>query len=129
MAVAPAHILILGEDEVLRRVIAINLQRRGYIVRQDSLRPAEHNRSLAATIEFAPSLVIIDVEAPSADGFEKPKLLDQLRTGRSGPVILIVADGPVSNRDLARLGASRTLQKPFAIASFLETVDTLLKTA
>jgi DNA-binding response OmpR family regulator len=76
-------------------------------------------------------LIITDILMPEKDGLE---LIREVRRAAPGTkVIAMSGGGPqfhVRLLDVAdRLGAARTLQKPFAMNAFIDTVNAVLHSA
>jgi DNA-binding response OmpR family regulator len=102
-----AHLLLVDDDDLLRRSLAFNLEKAGYRV------------STAATAEDAllhsqrqrPDLVILDIGLPGMDGLEA---LRQFHERFSVPVIFLTARRREFDQVLGlELGADDYVTKPF----------------
>ncbi len=102
-----AHLLLVDDDDLLRRSLAFNLEKAGYHV------------STAATAEDAllhsqqqrPDLVILDIGLPGMDGLEA---LRQFRERFGAPVIFLTARRREFDQVLGlELGADDYVTKPF----------------
>lgn len=110
-------VLIVEDDASMRALLRDVLERAGHRVIErpdgtDLRAVAEHERFDA---------VILDKEMPGPNGLD---LLSFLRTRRpAAPVILVTAfGGPRVAEEAARRGAYSYLEKPFRVATILDTL-------
>lgn len=105
---AAARILLVEDEDKLRRVIQIQLESAGFDV--DGASSAEQALPLATVAD----LVITDLRLPGMHGVE---LIQQLQArGISAAVIVITAHGSVETAvEAMKLGAADFLQKPFSL--------------
>ena len=119
-----ARILVIDDDELLRRFVVALLERRNYSV--ESVDSGEAGITLAAATDF--DLVITDIVMPGTEGLETIK---QIRRHKPDIKILAVSGGGSSKGDYLhyaeRLGANAALAKPFEPIEFLEVVAALVK--
>ena len=117
-------LLVVDDDESLRRVIEFSLAERGYRVLTASA--AEEGLRLFGSEQV--DAVITDVRMPDMDGIE---LLERLKATRPDvPVVLLTAHGTIGSAvEAMKLGAFDYLTKPFARDHLLATVDKALKIA
>ena len=101
------HILVVDDDESLRRVTQVQLQQAGYEVTT----AAEGNQALALARERTPDLVITDLKMPAMSGLD---LLKRIRTEyRDMIVIVVTAFGTVESAvEAMRAGAYDYITKP-----------------
>jgi DNA-binding response OmpR family regulator len=119
-----ATILLVDDDPLVRRSLALALERIGHRVV-----PAENGLEGASRArDGGIDLAIVDIHMPDMDGLE---LLAQLRaTSATLPVIMM--SGGDQTRDLALLedakllGASAALAKPFSLDELYTLVATVL---
>ncbi len=116
-------ILLVDDDALIREMCQDVLERAGYraVCLQDG-------QSLAASVASnRPSLVLLDIMMPGADGLT---LCRQLRSGPEpfpGPIVMISAKRYEADKRLARqVGANAFLEKPFSEDRLLRTVRDLL---
>ncbi len=116
----PAGRILLVEDEdKLRRVVQLHLESLGYEV--DGAANAEQGLSSAG----AADLVITDLRMPGMDGIQLIKQL-QVRGVRSA-VIVMTAHGSVENAvEAMKLGAADFLQKPFSLDHLTTVVEKVM---
>jgi len=116
------EILIIEDDEALRSVLAIVLRQVGYHVAE-----AENGtRGVELGASLRPQLVITDLVMPDKEGIETIRELRQVQ-----PAVPIIALSGASAAghylDLAaKLGARRTLMKPFKPEVLLLAVNDLI---
>jgi DNA-binding NtrC family response regulator len=110
------RILVVEDEEKLRRVVQLQLQSAGYEV--DQAGSAEDALRL---IDRA-SLVITDLKMPGMDGLQLLSLIR--RQNQHLPVIVITAFGTVENAvEAMKAGAADFLQKPFSLDHLLVVVE------
>lgn len=114
-------ILIIDDDEKLRRVLREYLEEYGHSVRElpDGVNAA--NEVLTQT----PDIVLLDVMMPKVDGFE---VLRSIRSVSGIPVIMLTAKGEDSDRIVGlELGADDYISKPFNPRELLARIRAVLR--
>lgn len=102
------RILVVEDEDKLRRVVQLHLESLGYEV--DGAANAEQGLSLAAPAD----LVITDLRLPGMDGIQMMKQLQS--RGVHAATIVMTAHGSVDNAvEAMKLGAADFLQKPFSL--------------
>lgn len=114
-------ILLVDDDDLLRRSLAYNLGRAGF----RTVTAASGEDALALAQAEAPDLVLLDIGLPGMDGLD---VLRRLRGQSSAPVIFLTA----RRRDLdevlgLELGADDYVTKPFDIDVLLARVRAVLR--
>jgi DNA-binding NtrC family response regulator len=114
-----SRILIVEDEEKLRRVIQLHLQTAGFEV--DTAGSAEQAMSLAPLV----NLVLTDLRLPGMDGLQ---FIQQLQSrGIQAAVIVITAHGSVETAvEAMKLGASDFIQKPFSLDHLTTVVQKAL---
>ena len=104
----PKTILVVDDDESLRRVVEYNLGEEGYRV----VTAADGAAGLRAFQEASVDLVVTDVRMPDMDGLE---LLTRIKAMQPDmPVVVLTAHGTIDSAvEAMRLGAFDYLTKPF----------------
>jgi DNA-binding response OmpR family regulator len=116
-----ADILLIDDDPQIRRLISRILRGAGHTVRE-----ATDGRSgLELFSQAAPALVITDLVMPDKEGIETIK---EIRTKNLSIPILAISGGDTSIflRAAIGLGATASLEKPFAADELLAVVTELL---
>ena len=116
---SPGRILVVEDEDKLRRVVQLELESAGYEV--DGVGSAEQALPLAPQA----NLIITDLRLPGMDGLQ---LIKQLQSrGIAAASIVITAHGSV---DLAveamKLGAADFLQKPFSLDHLTTVVQKVM---
>jgi len=107
------HILLVEDDEALRRSLAAALGAAGYVVSTASF-GAE---ALRLTAEDAFDTVLLDLGLPDMDGKE---VLRTLRRQSEAPVIILSARGLEAEKiDALDLGADDYVEKPVGVGELL----------
>jgi DNA-binding response OmpR family regulator len=120
---ASVHILLVDDDPLLRRSLALNLEEAGY--RASTAASAEDALALAA--RDRPDLVLLDVGLPGMDGLAALRHL-QSRVGV--PVIFVTARRRELDEVLGlELGAEDYVTKPFSLDVLLARIRTVLRRA
>ncbi len=108
-------ILVIEDDEDVRRVIVESLQQAGHTVRAAS----DGDQGLAALEQGMPELVIVDYAMPGMNGAE---VIRRMRR-RAPELPVILATGYADMVEVGRvLGTRSILTKPFDISSLLRAV-------
>ena len=119
----PANrVLIIDDDESLRKVIGYMLEEAGYDV--DRAASAEEGLRLVETRR--PDLVLSDIKMPKRDGIEL--LGDIKRIDASIPVVILTAFASVETAvEAMKRGATDYLTKPISRDDLTLTVEKTLK--
>jgi CheY-like chemotaxis protein len=122
-----AEILIVDDDDDVRRVLARMLTRAGYRART----AADGAAAMGILAEARPDLVITDVYMPEMDGIE---FLLRIREVEPELPIIVVSGGGFASADFvledaSALGADAILSKPFERSVVLDTVRRILEPA
>jgi DNA-binding response OmpR family regulator len=117
----PKHVLIVDDDELLRRSLAFNLERSGY--RVSTAADAEDGLGLARRDH--PDLVLLDISLPGMDGLEA---LRQFQGYVAAPVIFLTARRRELDQVLGlELGADDYVTKPFDFDVLLARIKAVLR--
>lgn len=118
---APALLLVIDDEEQIRRLLRISLKSQGYQVIEAET--AGQGITLAAT--QTPDLIVLDLGLPDADG---KSVLQELRQWSVVPVLVLSVRASESEKvAVLDAGANDYVTKPFGIQEFLARVRNLLR--
>ena len=114
-----ARILVVEDEDKLRRVVQLELESQGYEV--DGATSAEQGLPLATVAD----LILTDLRLPGIDGIQ---FLNELHArGIGAPVVMMTAHGSVETAvEAMKLGAADFLQKPFSLDHLTTVVQRVL---
>jgi CheY-like chemotaxis protein len=119
-----AHVLVVDDEDQMRKLIRLVLQKEGHTVVEAS----NGKKAVQHIQENEIDLVISDVVMPDMDGIE---LIQEIRKAHPKMKILAISgagqEGPGLYLNIAeRLGADAILMKPFAPGQLIEKVSALI---
>ncbi len=116
-------ILLVDDDEAVRKLLSFPLERDGYEV----IQAADGEEALERFDANPIDLVVLDLMLPKLDGLEVCK---QLRARSSVPIIMLTARDDELDKVLGlELGADDYVTKPFSIREFRSRTRALLRRA
>ena len=114
-------ILLVDDEEAVRKVLTFPLERDGYTVVQ----AADGEEALRLFDDGNVDLVVLDIMLPKLDGLE---VCRRLRSTSSVPIIMLTArDDELDKVVGLELGADDYITKPFSIREFRSRVRALLR--
>lgn len=125
-AVGVPAVLLIEDEDALRGGVARYLRREGFIVHEAS----DGSKAVRLLdVVHSVDLVITDINMPEADGLEVIRSLR--RAGMSIPIIAMSGGGIFPKSTLLALagylGATATLQKPFALDELRDLARRMLE--
>jgi two-component system phosphate regulon response regulator OmpR len=121
MSAVPAHLLIVDDDDRIRKLLQKFLIRNGFLV--TAARDAQQARRLLAGLEF--DLIVLDVMMPGEDGVS---LARDLRARTAVPILMLTARGETDQRiEGFEAGADDYLAKPFEPRELLLRIAAILR--
>ncbi|HLV68405.1 MAG TPA: response regulator transcription factor [Polyangiaceae bacterium] len=119
-----AKILIVEDEQDLRRVLEYNLRQSGHEV----LAAGFGHEGLRLAREQRPDLVLLDLMLPDLAGTEVCKQLKEGSGTRGIPVLMVTARGEEIDRVVGfELGADDYVVKPFSVRELLLRVQAVLR--
>lgn len=116
-----ARILVVDDEDRIRRLIKMYLEREEYIV--DEAEDGEIGLSKALENEY--EVILLDVMMPGKDGLEVCK---DIREQKSTPIIMLTAKGEEANRIQGfEVGTDDYIVKPFSPREVVLRVKALLR--
>ena len=117
-----ARLLVVDDEPNIVELLDTSLSYAGFEVRTAT----SGREAVAATAEFTPDLIVLDVMLPDMDGFEVLRLLRG--TGSRIPVLFLTArDGTDDKISGLTLGADDYVTKPFSLGEVLARVRAVLR--
>jgi DNA-binding response OmpR family regulator len=116
-------ILLVDDEDSVRKVLAFPLERDGY----DVIQAADGEEALEKFDAHPVDLVVLDIMLPRLDGLEVCK---RLRAKSAVPIIMLTARDDELDKVIGlELGADDYMTKPFSIREFRSRVRALLRRA
>lgn len=117
------HILVVDDDDLMRRSMAFNLEQAGY--RTSSAANAED--AFVMSRRDVPDLILLDIGLPGIDGLDA---LRHFREQVNAPIIFVTARRRELDEILGlELGADDYITKPFEMSLLLAHVKAVLRRA
>ena len=119
----PTHILVVDDEEQIRRALTSILRSRGYVLDMATT----GQEALLHAIDYPPDLVVLDLGLPDMSGIE---VCRELRTWMSAPILILsVRANEADKIDALDEGADDYLTKPFSAGELLARIRALLRRA
>jgi DNA-binding response OmpR family regulator len=116
-------ILLVDDEDAVRKLLAFPLEKDGY----DVVQAADGEEALALFATHDVDLVVLDIMLPRLDGLEVTK---RLRASSMVPIIMLTARDDELDKVIGlELGADDYITKPFSIREFRSRVRALLRRA
>ncbi|GAB4433215.1 MAG: response regulator transcription factor [Anaerolineae bacterium] len=116
-------ILLVEDDDTLRKTLAYNLAQEGYKVFQSG----DGAEALDLARDNSPDMIVLDVMLPSLDGLSVCRII---RNESDVPIVMLTARGSEVDRIVGlEIGADDYIVKPFSLGEFLARVRAILRRA
>jgi CheY-like chemotaxis protein len=118
------RVLVVDDSEVIRRLIAVNLEFAGLDVQV----AVDGRHCLEAAVDWQPDLITMDINMPGLNGFETASRLRSHPDTARIPIMLLTARTHPSDRAAAeRLGIEAYVTNPFEPDHLVAKVTALLR--
>jgi two-component system KDP operon response regulator KdpE len=124
MTTPDGTLLIVEDDESLRRVVVRHLRAQGFAVEE-----ADSAEAAAAALDggLRPGLVLLDLNLPGDTGWDL--LRGHSYADAGSPPVVVTSATTVSPRRLAEFGCVGYLPKPFPLETLMATIDREMRRA
>ncbi len=121
---SPIRVLVVDDSEVIRSLIAVNLELEGFEV----IQAVDGQDALEKVVDVRPDVVTIDVRMPRLDGFDT---VERLRSDpRTHDLKIAMVSACAQAADLHRgheVGVDAYVTKPFDPSALVRTVRDLVE--
>ena len=119
------NVLLVEDDSSVRRILALQLETRGFAVRT----AADGAEGFRALQEALPDCVVLDLMMPVMDGFELLKRIRSLGRTANLPVLILTASEDEKHRlRTQQYLADAYISKPYELERVVTTINRLAKT-
>src|SRR5438132_7461083 len=120
---AARRILLVEDEDAIRRTLRYNLTREGYIVSEATT----GSEALASARREKPDVILLDLMLPELSGLEVCRIL---RQEMSTPILMLTAKGTELDKVVGlQIGADDYMTKPFSLNELLARISALLRRA
>jgi len=118
------QVLLVEDDESLRRILARHLRSHGYDV--DEAESAEEAERIFAE-GVRPAVVLLDINLPGDNGWDL--LRGPSLAAAGSPPVVISSALTISPRLLAEFGCAGYLPKPYPLETLVATIERVIRPA
>ncbi len=116
-------ILLIEDNEQNRYLLTFLLERHGYKVSS----AADGIRGIEAARESVPSLILLDIQLPTMDGYAVARALRQIDTLRDVPIIAVTSHAMFGDREKAiEAGCTGYIEKPINPGTFVAEMENVM---
>ncbi|WP_090112930.1 response regulator transcription factor [Cohnella sp. OV330] len=121
MMSAGNRILVVDDEERIRRLLRMYLEKEGYVIEEAE----DGETALKLALEEEYDLIVLDLMLPGIDGME---VCSRLRQSKATPVIMLTAKGEEVNRVQGfEAGADDYVVKPFSPREVIFRIKAILR--
>ena len=118
-------LLIVDDEEAIRRLLRINLEDRYEI-----LDTGVSGQALALAMQSKPDAILLDLRMPNYSGFELCRTLKSMSSTQLIPIFIISGEGGANTKLFCEeLGAAAYFQKPVDFAALRASLTSVLRAA
>jgi DNA-binding response OmpR family regulator len=117
----PPQVLLVEDDESLRRILARHLRSHGYDV--DEAESSEEAETILAD-GVRPAVVLLDINLPGDNGWDL--LRGPSLAAAGSPPVVISSALTISPRLLAEFGCAGYLPKPYPLETLVATIERVI---
>lgn len=115
------HILVVDDEERIRRLLRMYLEKEGYVIEEAE----DGETALRKALQSDFDLIVLDLMLPGIDGIE---VCTRLRQSKATPVIMLTAKGEEINRVQGfEVGADDYVVKPFSPREVIFRIKAILR--
>lgn len=116
-------ILVVDDSITVRKLISGKLEKSGHAV----LCASDGEEAIKALDQFAPDLVLLDIEMPKLDGYQVCKLIRGRASTKDVPVIMISGKDGFFDKVRGKMaGATDHISKPFGPETLMKALENYL---
>ena len=118
---AAAQLLLVEDDESLRRIVARHLRGQGFLVDEQ---PSAEDAVRVLNAGLRPAVVVLDLNLPGDTGWDL--LRGPALAAAGSPPVVIASATTVSPKRLAEFQVAGYLPKPFPLETLVATLERLI---
>ncbi|HEX7705940.1 MAG TPA: response regulator [Thermoanaerobaculia bacterium] len=116
----PRTVLLIEDNEQNRYLATFLLEKHGFGV----VPAVDGPRGIEAAQTFAPTLILLDIQLPSMDGYSVARALRELDTLRETPIVAVTSYAMVGDREKAlAAGCDGYIEKPINPETFIAEIE------
>jgi two-component system cell cycle response regulator DivK len=113
-------ILLIEDNEQNAYLVKVLLEPQGYEV----IRAADGMRGLELARTFVPTLILLDIQLPTMDGYTVARTLREMEELRNTPIIAVTSYAMLGDREKAlEAGCTGYIEKPIDPETFVTEVE------
>jgi two-component system, cell cycle response regulator DivK len=117
-------ILIVEDNDLNMKLFHDLLEVHGY----ETFQTKDGREALGLARDHKPDLILMDIQLPEVSGLEVTKWIKEDETLKSIPVIAVTAFAMKGDEEKIRSGGCEAyIAKPISVATFLETIEKVLR--
>jgi len=117
------RILVVDDEESIRRIIALHLKKGGY----ETIMASDGEEGIELALRLQPDLILLDLMMPKMDGYTVARKLRADFATSQIPIIMLTAKFTIDDKMIGlEAGANDYITKPFAVGELLARIRTVL---